>query len=135
MTRSAFRVACALVILLAACAGPGSGASTQPVAPSEPSAAALTEEEAVSLVLAKNDRFAGLEARDPEQIGQGSFYEVTATEDGGYRVDVEVGWGDCPAGCINRHNWTYEVHPDRRVELVGESGDPLEEDGSGVDDY
>jgi hypothetical protein len=136
MSRPTLRLACALVVLLAGCAGGGAGASVPPATPGEPTAAALTEEEAVSLVLAENDRFTGLEPRDPDQIGQGSFYEVTPGDDGGYRVDVEVGWGDCPAGCIYSHRWAYEVHPDRRVELVDESGDPLEEqNGSGVDDY
>jgi hypothetical protein len=42
-----------------------------------------------------------------------------------------VGWGDCPAGCINEHRWTYAVSSTGDVDLVDESGDPLPAD-SGV---
>ena len=35
------------------------------------------------------------------------------------------GWGDCPAGCINKHNWVFEVSAAGVVAPAGESGDPL----------
>lgn len=34
------------------------------------------------------------------------------------------GWGDCSAGCINRHTWTFRVSGDS-VTLVEEGGTPL----------
>ncbi|MEX0630571.1 MAG: carboxypeptidase-like regulatory domain-containing protein [Chloroflexota bacterium] len=80
--------------------------------------------EAVDLVLGQNPLFAGLAPRDPELIGQAAWYEVAATDDG-WRVEIRVGWGDCPAGCISEHRWTYAVSDAGDVDLVEESGDPL----------
>jgi hypothetical protein len=58
-------------------------------------------------------------------VGQSSWYE--AFEDGtGYTVRVTMGSGDCQAGCINRHTWTYHVDRDGTVTLVGEEGDEIE---------
>jgi len=95
-----------------------------------PSVTPLTSAEAVDLVLDQNELFAGLAPRDPELIGQAAWYEVTATDDG-WRVEIRVGRGDCPAGCINEHRWTYAVSRTGEVDLVEESGDPLPAD-SGV---
>jgi hypothetical protein len=38
------------------------------------------------------------------------------------------GYGDCPAGCIHRHYWTFRVYEDGRVTFEGESGDPIPDD-------
>jgi hypothetical protein len=84
----------------------------------------LTSAEAVELVLDQNPLFAAIAPRDPELIGQAAWYEVTATDDG-WRVEIRVGWGDCPAGCISEHRWTYAVSSTEDVDLVEESGDPL----------
>ena len=43
-------------------------------------------------------------------------------------IEITVGWGDCMAGCIERHVWTYEVSPDGTVELIAEQGDPVPAD-------
>jgi hypothetical protein len=40
-------------------------------------------------------------------------------------VTIRIGWGDCPAGCINEHRWVYSVGRDGKVELTREDGDPL----------
>lgn len=96
-----------------------------------PATGPLTEQEAVALALAQDPRFAGLSPRDPNLIGQGSWYEVRMSGQG-YTVTVRIGWGDCPAGCISGHSWTYSVGPDRAVRLVQESGDALPEGGSVV---
>ena len=40
----------------------------------------------------------------------------------------EVGWGDCQAGCIDRHTWTYQVGRDGTVTFQGETGPPLPDD-------
>jgi len=87
-------------------------------------------QEAVDLVLGQNELFAGIGPRDPELIGQASWYEVTATDDG-WQVEIRMGWGDCPAGCINEHRWRYVVSTSGEVELVDESGDSPPS-GSGV---
>lgn len=89
-----------------------------------PAATPISEAEAVDLVLDMNKLFTGIGPRDPELIGQAAWYEVTALDDG-WRVEVRVGWGDCPAGCINEHRWAYTVSSRGAVELVDDSGDSL----------
>lgn len=42
------------------------------------------------------------------------------------RYYFELGFGDCPAGCINRHTWIFDVYRDGKVEYMGEKGDALE---------
>jgi len=83
----------------------------------------------VARVLAQDPRFAGIGPQDPDLIGASAWYEVSAAVVG-WRVTVTIGWGDCPAGCINRHAWVYDVDGTGTVTLVEEMGDPLE-DGSG----
>ena len=111
---------------------PGGSVSPDPSAPpavtpaptATPPSGPLAEDEVVALVLAQDPRFAGLGRRDPDLIGQGSWYEVRKLGDT-YQVTVRIGWGDCPAGCINSRTWVYAVGPDRGVRLVRESGDEL----------
>jgi hypothetical protein len=79
---------------------------------------------AAAIVLASDPRFAGLTAKDPNLIGQCCFYVVTPAGDG-FAVKVEIGWGDCPAGCINRHHWSYTVRRDGTIHLDQEDGPPL----------
>jgi hypothetical protein len=86
--------------------------------------------DAVRLVLAQQTRFAGIEARDANLIGQASWYEVSGADDG-WQVTVRIGWGDCPAGCINEHRWTYAVARNGGVELLREEGDEVP-DATGV---
>jgi hypothetical protein len=38
------------------------------------------------------------------------------------------GYGDCRAGCIHRHYWTFRVYEDGRVTFEGESGDSIPDD-------
>jgi len=87
-------------------------------------------EGAARLVLAVDQRFAGIGPRDPDLIGQSAWYEVTDTADG-WRVQVYIGWGDCPAGCISHHTWIYDVARGGRVELASQEGEPLP-GGSGI---
>jgi hypothetical protein len=46
-------------------------------------------------------------------------------ENGGWRLEYSVGFGDCPAGCIGRHVWTFAVDSTGAVRYLGGSGDPL----------
>jgi hypothetical protein len=120
--------ALALVVatLLAACAPsptPSPSASVPAPSPSSaPGPTAITSPAAAAAaVLAVDPRFTGLAAQDPNLIGQCCFYTV-APSGSGYTVTIEIGWGDCPAGCIDHHRWTYSVGADGSVHLDGEDG-------------
>jgi len=89
-----------------------------------------TSKQAAALVLAQDGRFKDIGRRDPDLIGQGSWWDVAQTASG-YEVTVQIGWGDCPAGCINRHTWVYAVTAEGTVSLVSEEGDELLGDGEG----
>ena len=97
------------------------GASVDPSAPVV--GPVTTPGQAWAAVVATEPRFANIGPMDPELIGQSAWYEVTpASGVGAFIVSVTVGWGDCPAGCIDRHTWTYAVAPDGTVALQNESG-------------
>ena len=90
----------------------------------------MTATQAAGLALAEGARFAGIGPRDDNLIGQAAWYEVAGVDDG-WQVVIRIGWGDCPAGCINEHRWTYAVGRDASVKLIREEGDVLP-DGTGV---
>jgi hypothetical protein len=125
---------------LAACSG-GAGASVDPsltatgsplvpespagsAAPSAPAGGPVTTpEQAWAAVVAVEPRFANIGPLDPDLIGQSAWYEIEpASGVGAFIVSVTVGWGDCPAGCIDQHTWQYAVGPDGTVTLQSESG-------------
>lgn len=115
----------AAAVALGACAG---GAST--TAPSPPVGDGVnTPQEAVGRVFAAEPRLAGTQPFDTGMIGQSSWYTVEpASGVGAYVVTVTVGWGDCPAGCIDQHTWVYAVSPDGDVRTVNETGPPVPND-------
>jgi hypothetical protein len=80
-----------------------------------------------ALVLAQDPMFAGIERRNPDLIGQSAWSEMTETDEG-WEVVIRIGWGDCPAGCISEHSWTYAVSSTGAVTLEQESGAPLPTD-------
>jgi len=124
--RRAIVLTCLLV--LAACSG--AAATPSPLSSTEPEGTPTTvrtPDEAAARVLALDGRFAGLKAFDPGVIGACCFYRASATADG-FQVTIEVGWGDCPAGCINRHRWVFSVTPLGDVSLTNESGPPVPAD-------
>jgi hypothetical protein len=102
-----------LALLLAACAA-------SPGASGTPPGAAV----AARLALAQQDRFRGIGPFDAKLIGQSSWYKVAAAGDG-WEVQIRIGWGDCPAGCISEHRWVYGVTHDGSVHLNREDGDAL----------
>jgi hypothetical protein len=56
-------------------------------------------------------------------IGDGN--DIRARRHGdGWRLDYSVGFGDCPAGCINRHTWSFAVTAAGAVTFLGRSGPP-----------
>ena len=143
-----------VAVALAAC-GSGAGASAAPpstltgpsgapsVAPSasfELVGPVTTPEAAWAAVAATDPRYAAIGPLDPDLIGQSAWYEVTpASGVGAYIVSITVGWGDCQAGCIERHTWQYVVAPDGTVTLQAEGGDSVPPDawptGEGSDAY
>ena len=123
MTRQTSRAATAaltMLLVLAACSSTTGGAS----------GLVTTAAQAAHLALSQQSRFSGIAPFDENLIGQAAWYQVTTAEDG-WQVLIRIGWGDCPAGCINEHRWTYAVGKDARVDLVSETGDPLP-DATGV---
>ena len=82
-------------------------------------------EVAAGLVMATDPRFAGVRRLDSNMIGTSAWWESAPRNGGGYVITVTIGWGDCPAGCISRHVWTFDVTGQGAVTMTGESGDPL----------
>jgi hypothetical protein len=117
-----------LSALVAAC-GPASGSPSPSPAPSPTPAPSPIDsaEAAAERVLEQNPQFAGMEPLNPDMVGQCCWYETSETADG-YEVVLRIGWGDCMAGCIERHEWTYAVSRDGQVTFLGEQGDPLPPD-------
>ncbi len=112
----------------AACGSSAPGASTAPSPSPAPSVAQVTSpESAVDAIRARVPLFDGIAARNPDLIGQGTFWTADAAA-GGWRVTFETGWGDCPAGCIDRHTWTWDVAVDGTIAFVAEDGSPLSDD-------
>ncbi len=108
-----------LMVILMGCAG-SAGPSPPPTVAGGP---VVTEADAVARVIAREPRLTGIGPREPDSIGQSASYEVRpASGVGAFLVTVHVGWGDCPAGCINEHTWVYAVLPDGTVNLQSEGG-------------
>lgn len=124
------------VILLAACAppatpspsasgAPGSSPAGSPSPSVSPAPTSITSPEAAAtLVIASDPRFAGIGEQDPNLIGRCCSYLATLAG-AGYAVTIEIGWGDCPAGCIDRHHWFYSVTTDGEIHLDREDGPPV----------
>jgi hypothetical protein len=147
--RSPLRVALSLsvvAVVVAACAAasgpsaiPSPSTSTSPppaAAPASPvpkptpiAVDVASPADAAALVIATDPRFEGAIALTPDIIGASKWWEATAVAGGGYHVTITIGWGDCPAGCINEHVWDFEVSADGQVTLIGESGDPISSGG------
>src|SRR5687768_10086206 len=122
-----------LTAIVAACsvaggsAAPGSAApgSTAPD-PGAPGGPITTPEAAMAAVAAAEPSFADVGPLDPNMIGQSAWYEaMPASGVGAFVVKIVMGWGDCPAGCIDRHTWTYAVAPDGSVTLLDEGGSEI----------
>jgi hypothetical protein len=66
-------------------------------------------DEAIAAVAAVDPQFLGYRPLDPDVIGASAWVEVAEGEDVIVLTFVR-GWGDCPAGCINRAYAKFEVH-------------------------
>jgi hypothetical protein len=129
----------ALLLTLVVCAacGPAGAPSSSPVPTPQPSqqptptplaAPVSTPAGAAALVIATDSRFAGAIQLTPDIIGASKWWKAEPLAGGGYRIELTIGWGDCPSGCINRHVWTFDVDATGKVTLVGESGDEVPAD-------
>ena len=122
----------AILLLVAACstaASPSPSPAPTPRPTPTPIAATVTSPaDAAALVIATNRMFTGTTELRPDVIGASRWWKAEALDGGGYRIEITIGWGDCPAGCIERHVWTYEVDASGAVELVSETGDPVPSD-------
>jgi hypothetical protein len=129
MTVRIVRLLIAALAVLAVVACGGSGSTTPPAPSASVGGPVRTEADAVARVVASDPRFDGIAAKDPSLIGQASWYEVApASGVGAFLVTMRIGWGDCPAGCIDEHSWTYAVGPDGSVKLQSEAGPPVPSD-------
>jgi hypothetical protein len=118
----------AAVLLLAIVVGGCAGAASAPQ-PAPTGGPVTTQADAVARVMAAEPRFSGIAQRDPDLIGQARWYEaVPASGVGAFLVTMQVGWGDCPAGCIDSHTWLYVVGPDGSVTLRSENGPAVPQD-------
>ena len=111
-----------VAIIVAACSG--GAASTVSSGPSASPVTITTPEQAAVRVAAVEPGFAGIGPKDPNLIGACCHWEAVQPADG-FDVTFEVGWGDCQAGCIARHRWTYAVSQDGAVSLRTEEGPPV----------
>jgi hypothetical protein len=114
--------------------------NASPTAPASPPASPATPApspaggvdspaQAAAQVLASEPQlFYGIGPVQPDLIGQCCWYQALPAVDG-YAVTVEIGWGDCPSGCISRHTWLYSVARDGTRTLLEETGDePVQRD-------
>ena len=92
---------------------PVAGASAHPV-----SSAA----DAFRAVQARSPWFDAIEPRDATAIGQSAWWTAEPGASGAWTVTVDVGWGDCPAGCIDHHTWIWTVAADGAVNLASQTG-------------
>jgi hypothetical protein len=123
------------VLGLAACASggssqsgapPGAGAAPTPTpVPTSAVAPVGSEEDAAARVIATDPRFAGATALDPNAIGLTKWWEARELGGGAYEIKLTLGWGDCPAGCIEHHTWVFNVAADGTVTPMSDSGDSV----------
>jgi hypothetical protein len=117
----------AAFVLLSGCASGAAGnasPSPMPTAISTGEVIMRSGDAAAGLVLNQVGRWPGVGPFDPNRIGQCCGYRVQQTAEA-WAVTIEVGWDDCPAGCINRHQWRYLVRPDGTIVAQGETGPPV----------
>ena len=128
MTRRTVLMALAALAMLAAACGATVSSPSPSLLPS-PTPFPLTvttPEQAIARVIDVEPRLAGIQPRNPDLIGQASWYEVTpASGVGAFVVTVRIGSGDCPSGCIDEHRWTYAVVPDGTVTVLAQDGGPV----------
>lgn len=61
----------------------------------------------------------------PLIIGDGHWISVNNITDTAVDLTYSFAWGDCPSGCMWRHNWHFRVNSFCDVTFNGSSGDPV----------
>jgi hypothetical protein len=121
-----------LFVTVAACNAAGAPsptpAPTPRPTPTPIAAPVASPEDAAALVIATDPRFSGAIQLTPDVIGASRWWEAEPLAAGGYRIKLTIGWGDCPAGCIQRHVWTFDVDATGGLKLMSESGDEVPAD-------
>jgi hypothetical protein len=119
-------------IVPAACGGAATAPTSQPTpAPTSQSTPGQvsTPELAVAAVQAKAPLFDDFGPKRKDMVGQSHWWEALpldgSTPPTGWTVKFTAGWGDCPAGCIDQHSWTWNVTSDGAVTFVSEEGSVL----------
>jgi hypothetical protein len=90
-------------------------------------AAVLYSENAINVfALGKQfDPIDGVFHAEPNGVlGDGDDIECSVEQDH-LVYEFSKGWGDCPAGCTNRHYWLFQVDFDGIVHFIKSYGDPL----------
>ena len=67
----------------------------------------------------------GIEAADAIRFTGGGNDIESTVEPGLLRLAFSLGFGDCPAGCVGRHYWFFEVTEDGVARFRGTNGDPV----------
>lgn len=79
-------------------------------------------------IFALSKKFVGIEGinySEPDGI-MGDGNDITASIDESFiTYTFSYGWGDCPAGCIGRHYWEFQVMFDGTVQFIRSYGDQL----------
>ena len=107
--------------------GDGSGGAPSPsgIPSGAPASGEVTSDRIAAFrVGIENPLLAGVRQRQADAVGQPAWWDGTQTGDG-WRLVYTIGWGDCLAGCIERHTFTYDVARDGTVVLVAEDGDAI----------
>jgi hypothetical protein len=107
-------------------ATPGATSPGFTAAPSGPTTVNAAEA-AVAAVQARTPWFDGVGPKNLTLIGQSAWWTAVPLA-GGWNVTINVGWGDCPAGCIDHHQWRWRVAADGTVTFIGETGAAVPEE-------
>jgi hypothetical protein len=112
--------------LVGGCGGPGLAPATID------SATVDTPEAAAAAIQARTPVFDAVGPIKADTAGQDRWWEATpldaAVPPTGWTVTFTAGWGDCEAGCIDRHSWTWRVTRVGTVTFVSEEGSVLTDD-------
>jgi hypothetical protein len=79
----------------------------------------VTTEDAIHAVQSQYPAVADISDMPDTTIGKSEDIYVQPQENG-WRLIFWMGWGDCPAGCINSHYWYFTVGTDGAIELAAE---------------
>jgi hypothetical protein len=109
------------ILLVAACSSAASTPAPSGAAGGRP---VTSIEDAAARVIEVYPSLEGVGPKNPNMIGACCWWTGSESADG-YSIVFQVGWGDCPSGCINNHTWTFAVSKDGAVTIVSESGQPV----------